>query len=80
MGNEEYYELYGEYVSLKELGAATLISSVAAMVFFFLAPQVASLIGVQTSGLSITLGAIGATIGFVISTFIIKVKRVVSEV
>jgi len=79
MGNEEYYELYGEYVSLKELGVATLISSVAAMVFF-LAPQVASLIGVQTSGLSITLGAIGATIGFVISTFIIKVKRVVSEV
>lgn len=80
MNDDEYYELYGEYVSLKELGIATLISTAIAMVFYSLAPPIASLIGVQASGLSITLGAVGATIGFAISTLIIKVKRVVSEV
>ncbi len=80
MGDDEYYELYGEYVSLKELGIATLISSVIAMIFFSLAPSIANLIGTQATGLSITLGAVGAAIGFAISTLIIKVKRVVSEV
>ncbi|MCX8185089.1 MAG: hypothetical protein RMI56_03395 [Sulfolobales archaeon] len=80
MKDEVYYELYGEYISPRELGISTLISAVFAMLFFFTAPSLAQITGVQPGGLSITLGAIGASVGFAISTLIAKVKRVVVEV
>jgi hypothetical protein len=76
----EYYELYGEYIALKDLGIASLISTAIAMLLFSIAPTIASLMNLRTSGIDITLGAIGATIGFAISTFMIKVKREVREV
>ncbi|MCS7099890.1 MAG: hypothetical protein RMH84_00025 [Sulfolobales archaeon] len=80
MEEEVYYELYGEHISLGELAVSTAISTVFAMLFFHIAPQIAQLTGVQPGGLSITLGAIGATVGFAISSLITRVKRVVAEV
>ncbi len=78
--DEVYYELYGEYVSLRELGASTLICSVFAMLFYFTAPLVANALGLQATGIAITLGAVGAAVGFAISAFVARVKRTVVEV
>jgi len=78
--DEEFYELYGEYVSLKELGVCTAVSTALAMLFFYIAPRVAELIGVAAGGISITLGAVGATVGFAISLLLARVKREVKEV
>jgi len=78
--DEEFYELYGEYVSLRELGICTAVSTALAMLFFYIAPRIAELVGVAAGGLSITLGAVGATVGFVVSLFLAKVKREVKEV
>ncbi|AFH42792.1 hypothetical protein IOK49_05795 [Fervidicoccus fontis] len=77
---ETYIELYGEYVSLKELTIASLISIAFAFLLYYFAPYIAmrsnpSLI----NALKITLGAIGASIGFLISIPITKVKRVIIE-
>lgn len=80
MDEEIHYELYGEYISLKELGVSILICAVFAMIFFSAAPALAEAVGVQPAGMSITLGAIGAAVGFAVSTLVTKVKRVVREV
>jgi len=74
------YEIYGECVSLRELGLATLLSTVLAFALYFTTPYIASALKVSATGLSIVLGAIGATIGFVISSLITRVKRVIVEV
>lgn len=78
--NEPYYELYGEYISLRELGITTAISTILALVFYSLAPYVANIVGLPPAGLMITLGAVGATVGFVVGIFVARVKRVVKEV
>lgn len=77
---ETYYELYGEYISLKELGITTTISTVLALVFYSLAPYIASSVGLPSAGLMITFGAVGASVGFAVGVFMAKVKRVVREV
>lgn len=78
--DETYYELYGEYISLRELGITTAVSTVLALAFYSIAPYVASSVGLPSAGLMITFGAVGASIGFVIGIFIARVKRVVREV
>lgn len=78
--DETYYEIYGEYVSLRELIKSTLICAFFAMLFFLIAPMFAGAVGIPPAGFSVTLGAIGAAIGFAISVFLVDVKRVVSEV
>ncbi|MEM1623278.1 MAG: hypothetical protein QW780_01035 [Sulfolobales archaeon] len=80
MEDELCYELYGEYISLRELGISALISTALAMLFFFLAPTVSAVLRVQPAGISITLGALGAAVGFAISVLVSKVKRIVVEV
>lgn len=78
--DKTYYELYGEYISLKELGVATAISTTLALVFYSIAPYIASVVGLSSAGLMVTLGTIGASVGFVVGIFIARVKRVVREV
>ncbi|PUA32317.1 MAG: hypothetical protein B7O98_06560 [Zestosphaera tikiterensis] len=79
--DEDFIEVYGEYISLKELGVATLISSALAFTFYFITPYIARSLGMANvvGGLTVTLGVVGATLGFVISLFMTKVKRVVEE-
>ncbi|MEO3993679.1 MAG: hypothetical protein QN229_05210 [Desulfurococcaceae archaeon TW002] len=78
--NETYYELYGEYISLRELGITVTISTILALVFYSVASYIASGVGLPPAGLMITFGAIGASVGFVIGIFVARVKRVVKEV
>ncbi len=78
--NETYYELYGEYISLKELGITVTISTILALIFYSIAPYIASSVGLPPAGLMITFGAIGASVGFAVGIFVAKVKRVVKEV
>jgi len=78
--DETYYELYGEYISLRELGMVTAISTTLALVFYSIAPHIASVVGLSPAGLMITLGVIGASVGFAAGVFIARVKRVVREV
>ncbi|MEM0014499.1 MAG: hypothetical protein QXS42_06770 [Zestosphaera sp.] len=82
MGDDDnvYYELYGEYISLRELGVATVVSTALALIFYSLAPYVASTLRMPQTGLMITLGAVGASLGFAVSIFLTKVKRVIKEV
>ena len=80
MADEVYYELYGEYVSLRELAVSTAVCTALAMLLYSLAPGVAELLGVPAAGISITLGAVGASLGFAVSVFLARVKRLVSEV
>ncbi|MEM0208072.1 MAG: hypothetical protein QW360_00585 [Thermofilum sp.] len=44
MGNDDnvYYELYGEYISLRELGVVAVVSTALALIFYSIAPYVAS--------------------------------------
>jgi hypothetical protein len=80
MGDEAYYELYGEYVSLRELAVSALVSTALALLLYSLSPLIAGLVKLQASGLSVMLGAIGATLGFAVSVLLTRVKRVVNEV
>jgi hypothetical protein len=75
--DEEFLELYGEYVSLKEIGISTALSVAGAFVLYFSAPYIAEMlkIGSLVSALKITLGAVGASIGFLISIPLTRVKR-----
>lgn len=78
--DETYYELYGEYISLRELGITVTISTILALIFYSIAPHIASSVGLPPAGLMITFGAIGASVGFAIGIFVARVKRVVKEV
>jgi len=77
MENEEYIELYGELVSLRELGISSAICTAMAFLLFALSPYIASLLGMPnlSNALKITLGAVGASIGFFLSIPLTKVKR-----
>lgn len=72
------YEVFGEYVSLRDVGLATLLSTTTSMVFYALARYYADVLGIPAPG--IILGLVGACVGFALSILKIKVKRVVVEV
>ncbi|MEM0021782.1 MAG: hypothetical protein QW039_03975 [Fervidicoccaceae archaeon] len=79
--DETYVELYGELISLKELAISSLISTVLAFALYYISPYAAQVLGMPNlaSALKITLGAIGASIGFFLSVPITRVKRVIEE-
>lgn len=81
MDDETYIELYGELVSLKELALSSFICSALAFLLFYFSPYIASTIGMPNlaNALKITLGAIGAALGFFLSVPLTKVKRKVIE-
>ncbi|MEZ0290096.1 MAG: hypothetical protein ABWJ42_03275 [Sulfolobales archaeon] len=78
---EEFIEIYGEYISLRELGLATLLSTIGAFTLYSATPYIASMLNLTTlvSALKITLGAVGATIGFIFSIPLTRVKRSIVE-
>lgn len=78
--DEVYYELYGEYISLRELAISTAISTFLALLLFSIAPRIAGFLNIPAAGISITLGAVGASLGFAVSVFVARVKRFISEV
>jgi hypothetical protein len=78
---EEYIEIYGEYVSMKELGLATLLSLTGAFALYIATPYIADLLGLQSilSALRVSLGTLGATLGFLATLKFTRVKRVIEE-
>ena len=78
---EEFIEIYGEYVSLRELGLASLFSTAGAFLLYFATPYIADLFNLQAikQTLAISLGVIGATIGFLVSIGFTRVKRLIVE-
>ncbi|MFK4566529.1 hypothetical protein [Enterococcus sp. UD-01] len=69
---KDLIELWGDLVALKDMILAIVICSVTTMGGFFLAPAADT-----TKQLFFGLG--GAVLGFIISTIIIKPKRIVVE-
>lgn len=69
---KEMVEIWGDVVQLDSLLMAIIISATTTMGLYFLAPR-----GDKTKELF--FGLAGAVIGFLISTFLIKPKRIIIE-
>lgn len=72
MKDNNNIEIWGDAVSLKDLVLSIIISVVATMGGYFIAPS-----GDSTKQLF--FGLLGAVIGFTIATVLIKPKRMVTE-
>jgi hypothetical protein len=78
----EFVEIYGEYVKPLDLAIAFLVTIIGGAFFYMVAPTFLSFIGTPEATiapLSITIGLIGASIGFLVTLLFIKPKRVVVE-
>ena len=71
-------EIYGEYVELRELFIAILITTTLAFVGYFATPLVVTN-EQMVKALSVTFGVIGAFIGGAIASLFIEPKREVLE-
>lgn len=72
MKNNEMVEIWGDVVSIKSLVLSVVISVVTTMGMYFLAPSHDKTIG-------LFFGLTGAVVGFLISAFLIKPKRVFKD-
>jgi hypothetical protein len=78
----EFIEIYGEYVKPLDLAIAFLVTIIGGAFFYMIAPTFLSFIGMPEATrapLSITIGLIGASIGFLVTLLFVKPKRVVVE-
>jgi hypothetical protein len=78
----EFIEIYGEYVKPPDLAIAFLVTIIGGAFFYMIAPTFLSFIGMPEATrapLSITIGLIGASIGFLVTLLFVKPKRVVVE-
>ena len=78
----EFVEIYGEYVRPLDLAIAFLVTIIGGAFFYMIAPTFLSFIGMPEATrapLSITIGLIGASIGFLVTLLFVKPKRVVIE-
>lgn len=70
-GKQEKFEIWGDVVELKDLIISILLSSGSTMGAYFLAPS-------DDKTKQLFFGLAGAVIGFILSTFFIKPKRIVT--
>lgn len=68
-----YIKIWGDVVEVKELIFAIFINSTTTMLFYFLAPKQEKL------PIDLFFGLGGAVIGFIITTFLFKPKRVITK-
>ncbi len=76
----ELIEIYGEYVKPADLLVSLAETLVLGALAYFIAPYLLKTLGVPKdtiASLTITLGLIGASIGFFVTLAFIKPKRVV---
>jgi len=81
-GSGDFVEIYGEYVKPLDLAIAFLVTITGGAFFYMIAPTFLSFIGMPEATrapLSITIGLIGASIGFLVTLLFVKPKRVVVE-
>ena len=81
-GSGDFVEIYGEYVKPLDLDIALLVTITGGAFFYMIAPTFLSFIGMPEATrapLSITIGLIGASIGFLVTLLFVKPKRVIVE-
>jgi Na+-driven multidrug efflux pump len=81
-GSGDFVEIYGEYVKPLDLAIAFLVTIIGGAFFYMIAPTFLSFIGMPEATrtpLSITIGLIGASIGFLVTLLFVKPKRVIVE-
>ncbi|ASJ06056.1 hypothetical protein [Thermococcus pacificus] len=78
---QNLYEIFGEVIAEQDFLKAFLITSALAFLLYFSAPQIVRMMGREDllNALRVTLSALGAFLGFIVSTVIIEPKRVVEE-
>ncbi|USH00296.1 hypothetical protein K1720_02145 [Thermococcus argininiproducens] len=78
---QNLYEIFGEVIAEHDFLKAFLITSMLAFLMYFSAPQIVKMLGREDllNALRVTLSALGAFLGFIISTATIEPKRVVEE-
>lgn len=81
MPGNQLYEIFGEVIASRDFLKAFLITVAAAFAMYFVAPTVVRLLGREEllKALRVTLSALGAFVGFIVSSMIIEPKRVVEE-
>ncbi|WP_461865643.1 hypothetical protein [Thermococcus sp.] len=81
MPENQLYEIFGEVIGSRDFLKAFLITVTAAFAMYFAAPAVVRLLGEEEllKALRVTLSALGAFVGFVVSSALIEPKRVVGE-
>ncbi len=72
-------EVYGEYVDVKDLFVALVISAVLAFIAYYAVPSFVSADPKILRALSVTAGVLGALLGGIIASFFVEVKREVVE-
>ncbi len=72
-------EVYGEYVDVKDLFLALVVSAVLAFIAYYAVPYFVSADPKILRALSVTAGVLGALVGGIIVTPFVEVKRVVEE-
>lgn len=70
--NKQYIEIWGDVVELRDLVRSIIISAVATMGLYFLAPS-------ENNTLQLFFGLAGAIIGFIISGLLTKPKRIIDS-
>jgi len=68
---KERIEIWGDIVAVSDLTKSILISAVSTMVCYFLAPA-------ENISLQLFFGLGGAILGFLVCTFLIKPKRIIT--
>ncbi|USS41234.1 hypothetical protein NF865_03295 [Thermococcus aggregans] len=79
--SQNLYEIFGEVIAERDFLKAFLITATLAFLMYFSAPQIVKMLGREDllNALRVTLSALGAFLGFIISTAIIEPKRIVEE-
>jgi len=76
--DEDYLEIYGEYVSMRDLAVSTTLSAVLGFAGYLLAPWLLRLLGLNPGReVYIVVGLLFAIIGFLATLPFVRVKRVV---
>lgn len=79
--SQNLYEIFGEVIAEHDFLKAFLITGGLAFLMYFSAPKIVSMLGREDllNALRVTLSALGAFFGFIVSTAIIEPKRIVEE-
>ncbi len=78
----ELFEIYGEYIKPFDLAISFLVTIITGALSYLVAPILLSMLGAPATTqapLSITIGLVGASLGFLLTLLFIKPKRIVEE-
>ncbi|HII66900.1 MAG TPA: hypothetical protein HA302_02570 [Thermococcaceae archaeon] len=79
--SQNLYEIFGEVIAERDFLKAFLVTAALAFLMYFSAPQIVKMLGREDllNALRVTLSALGAFLGFIVSTATIEPKRILEE-